>query len=107
MWAKLAAVTVMVGFLAGCGGSSSHLASNPEVRQHEAQAQKVVQGCVSHGNFLTHAGRQAIVKCIAPPGKEAAFQRCTQKIVAKAGFLTKRQRAKVYNGLATCLEQNR
>lgn len=71
------------------------------------QAQSIVQGCVAHGNFLTHGGREGIINCIAPKGHKQAFMNCAQGQLAHANLLTKHGRSNYEQALAVCVEKNR
>jgi predicted small lipoprotein YifL len=97
--------------LAACGGTGAvKLAKDskdPAVQKREKEAQAIVQGCIAKGNFLSHAGRQKILACIAPPGHKAEFEACAQKVVAHGHFLTHSGRKKTTLGVADCLETNR
>lgn len=104
---KRIAVPVIAGLaLLGSAGVAGASSSVP-TKQDEAQAQKIVQACVTHGNLLTKGGRNKILACIAPPGHKAQFEACAQKAVAHGHFLTKRGRNATIQAIAVCAEQNR
>jgi hypothetical protein len=92
--------------LAGCG--STAVATNPVAQKDAAAAQTIVQGCVSHGNLLTHSGRVSIEHCIAPGGKaqEARAQACIDKAFVH-GILTRGQRQRTEAALTVCVEKDR
>lgn len=103
--ALLVAAVILV---AACGGKgalhAAQASKDPKVQQEEKQAQVIVQRCVSKANFLTHAGRKQVWTCIAPPGKEAAMQKCAEAAVSKNGFLTHKARQRSLEGVAVCVE---
>lgn len=96
----LAAVAVIA--LAGCQ-SKHHVTPSPSASADLAQAQKIVQNCAAHANFLTKPGRKAFYACIAPPGKEAAVQACAGQAFARDGALTHTARVRFENDLARCI----
>lgn len=101
----LVAMTIVFG---ACGGTKTiKAAKNPQVQKDLKQGEAIVKGCVAKGNLLSKSGRTAIINCIAPKGHKKQFEACAQKAVSNNGFLRKKQRAKLYQGLAVCAEQNR
>lgn len=106
MLKRLAIPAIAVMALMGSAGVAGASSSAP-TKQDEAQAQKIVQTCVTHGNLLTKGGRNKVIACIAPAGHKAAFEACAQKAVAQGHFLTKRGRAATEQAVAVCAENNR
>jgi hypothetical protein len=92
--------------LAGCG--STAVATNPVAKKDAAAAQSIVQGCVSHGNFLTHNGRVSIMHCLLPGGKtqQAKAQACVDRAFTH-GVLTKGQRQRTEAAITDCVEKDR
>lgn len=96
-WIAVASIATAV--FVGSGTASAH--TTKAEQKQEAQVQKIVQGCVSHGNFLTKHGRSKIIACIVPPKHEAAFETCAEKgligVHSKAGLEAKLEACAVKN----------
>jgi len=82
--------------------ASAHSHASKAEQAQEAQVQKIVQTCVSKGNFLTKHGRQGIVNCIAPKGHSAALETCVEK-----NLIGVHSKATLESKVAQCAEKNR
>jgi len=84
--------------------ASAHGHASKAEKAQEAQAQKIVQGCVdhAHGLILTKRWLHSVEGCIAPKGHTQALEVCVEKgligVHSKAGFEAK---------AAQCAEKNR
>lgn len=104
----IAAAALTASLVTACGhGSANKVASNAQVKQDSAVAQQMIQACLTKGSFLTHAGRTAIVDCIAPRGHSAEFEACAQKQLSSAHLTTKAGREGYLQAVVTCGENNR
>lgn len=107
----LALLLLSAVMFSACGGTGAIKAAkatqNPQAQADLKKAEAIVKGCITKGNVLSHSGRQAIITCIAPPGKKAQVEACGQKAISNDGFLTKKKRSKLYQDLAVCVEANR
>ena len=103
----LVGITVLlsVTLLAACGGTTAlKLSTDPQVRAQEVKAQALVQSCVRKSNFLTHTGRVAFVKCVAPNGSTQQVETCVQRQLTHGNLLTKNGRSAVEQRIITnCL----
>lgn len=101
---RVAVSAVLTLCVAGCGSSAIQKAStNPQVKQDQAKAVAIIQGCEKKANFFTRNGRKAFVSCISPPGKQASVEKCVQKDIGKDGVLTSRARVRLMQDVAACL----
>jgi len=106
-----AGVIVLGLTFAACGntgtGGSAGTSGTGGSNQQLQNAEQIVKDCANRGDVLTSAGRDAILNCIAPPGHRSAFESCAQNKLTNAQLFTSAGRNALFQGLATCLEQNR
>ena len=111
---KVAALVILIA--AGAAGCSHHtpaggaaatasaLATRPQVRGAEAK----LKTCISKGDPLTSAGRNAIITCALPaatsPTARAAAKKCLETAFSSNGFgVTSADRQAILTAGAKCL----
>lgn len=106
--AVVAPIVVALAFaFAGCGSHGANVASNPQAKQAATSAEALLQGCLHKGNLITSKGRNAVVRCIAPPGQQAALESCISNAASKDHFFTKKQRIRLGEDTLACIEAHR
>jgi hypothetical protein len=88
----------------GAASTASALATNPQVRAAEAK----LKTCISKGDPLTSAGRNAIITCALPaatsPTARAAAKKCLETAFSSHGYgLTHADRQAILTAGAKCL----
>jgi hypothetical protein len=109
---SLLATAALAVSLSACGhgatkADATKLKSNAQVQQDAAQAQKIIDDCLTRGSFVTSTGRRAIVTCIAPPGHAPQFEACAQQQLSSAHLTTKTGREAYLQSVVLCGESNR
>jgi hypothetical protein len=111
---KVAALVILIA--AGAAGCSHHtpaggaaatasaLATSPQVRAAEAK----LKTCISKGDPLTSAGRNAIITCALPaatsPTARATAKKCLETAFSSHGFgVTNADRQAILTAGAKCL----
>jgi hypothetical protein len=96
---SLLATAALAVSLSACGhgatkADATKLKSNAQVQQDAAQAQKIIDDCLTRG-------------CIAPPGHAPQFEACAQQQLSSAHLTTKTGREAYLQSVVLCGESNR
>jgi hypothetical protein len=108
---SVVAALILGLFAAGCGSTKVSTVSSTQATavatQAETQAQAVVNECAKSASFVTHAGRQKFLHCVAPAGHSKALTQCVIQVAEHSVGITGINEPKILTGAAKCVENNR